>query len=344
LPISAEQVVLSFVEKINQADISGLALLLGPDQKFVEFEGERSRDSRDRVRDWQNYLNDNPNYRIYLQRIYKSGIKVILIGHTTGSHLDLEDIVEFHSEGVIWIAKVNEEKITHWQLIKDTLENYNLLGLDEFTRLFHPAHYAATIAKHLDLLPPGSRTEDVRNVRKFYSRLYRDADPEDLLLLAETLLFEEGYRFVPYEMIYYHPGAINALSPDRVTALGQGINDWSSADIYAHFIAGPAWKEGVISDTHIDDWISSDDLWWRRTAVVSTIYLDGDIAKMLRYTKYLLDDREDLIVKALSWVLRSAIKYDRSAVIDFLDAHNDRLAPRIKREVGHKLTTGLKNP
>jgi 3-methyladenine DNA glycosylase AlkD len=203
---------------------------------------------------------------------------------------------------------------------------------------------AATIAKHLDLLRAGSRTKDVRNVRKYYSRLYQHAPPEIMLAIAESLLFDQGYRFVPYELIFYHKGCIELLDPERVKSLGQGINDWSSTDIFARFIAGPAWKQGIITDELIEDWIRSPILWWRRAAVVSTIYLHGDVDRMIKYSKLLVEDKEDKISKALSWVLRSAIKYDRQAVKDFLTKYEPKLDARIKREVRNKLVTGLKNP
>ena len=344
MSMPADEVVLSFVEKINQGDLAGIKAMLARDRTFDDLAGDVTSDAEVTAEGWLNYLTENPDYKIYIRQAFKSGNRVILIGHTTGSHLDLPELVEFHTEGVIWLSEVNEGKVTTWQLLEDTQENYDARKLCEYDRLFKPALYAKTIAKHLDLLPPGSRTQDVRNVRKFYSRLYQDAQPEEMLLLAEKLLFEEGYRFVPYELIYYHPGAIKAMNAERALALGRDINDWSSADIYAHFILGPAWKKGVVTDKHIHHWIASEDLWQRRAAVVSTIYLDGDVDKMFHYTELLLDDHEDLIIKALSWVLRSAIQYDRDAVINFLDTYENRLAVRIKREVKNKLETGLKTP
>ncbi len=52
--------------------------------------------------------------------------------------------------------------------------------------------------------------------------------------------------------------------------------------------------------------------------LVSTIYTGGDPERMLKYSEMLIDDQEDLIVKALSWVLRRAIRYDQAGVERFL--------------------------
>ena len=51
-----------------------------------------------------------------------------------------------------------------------------------------------------------------------------------------------------------------------------------------------------------------------------------------------------MVIKALSWALRALVVHDAGAVRQFLADHEDRLAARVKREVRHKLTTGLKNP
>jgi 3-methyladenine DNA glycosylase AlkD len=58
----------------------------------------------------------------------------------------------------------------------------------------------------------------------------------------------------------------------------------------------------------------------------------------------LVDDPDDMVVKALSWALRSLVVHDPDGVRDFLGEHNDALAARVRREVTNKLETGLKNP
>lgn len=58
----------------------------------------------------------------------------------------------------------------------------------------------------------------------------------------------------------------------------------------------------------------------------------------------LIEDHDDMVVKALSWALRELIVHDPIEVDNFMNAHDDVLAARIKREVRNKLETGLKNP
>jgi len=335
---------LSLVEKINKHDVEGVIGLLSPDHRLIDIRGDIESDKSRIENAWKAYLETYPDYQIYIRRIILNDDVVYLMGHTTGSHLNLPDEEEFHEEGVIWASKVDQGKISLWQLYNDTLEEFNCLQLETFKEVYQPKLFARTIAKHLDLLHEDARTSDVRNVRKYYSRLYRYALPEKMLAISESLFFDQGYRFVPYELIYHHPGVIGLLNPERVKELGKGINNWSSTDIFAHYIVGPAWKQQIIPDSLIEEWLHSSSIWWRRAALVSTIYLYGDVGRMLEYSEVLIDDKEDLIIKAISWVLREATKYDPRAVKDFLSQHEDRLAARIKREVSNKLETGLKNP
>jgi 3-methyladenine DNA glycosylase AlkD len=122
-------------------------------------------------------------------------------------------------------------------------------------------------------------------------------------------------------------------------------------DSFARTLSGPAWLHGQVSDALIHRWARSEDHWWRRAALVSTVALNvrsrggtGDVPRTLAVCRLLVDDHDDMVVKALSWALRELVAHDPEAVRAFLGAHDEVLAARVKREVTNKLTTGLKNP
>jgi 3-methyladenine DNA glycosylase AlkD len=58
----------------------------------------------------------------------------------------------------------------------------------------------------------------------------------------------------------------------------------------------------------------------------------------------LLDDHDDMIVKAMSWALRALSKRDPEQTAAFIESHRERLHFRVVREVRNKLRTGLKTP
>jgi 3-methyladenine DNA glycosylase AlkD len=194
---------------------------------------------------------------------------------------------------------------------------------------------------------PDARTEPVRRVRREYSTRLVGAAPEDVLAVALALV--PSHRWVAYELIYHHPEGLSVLDVERVEELGRGIDTWDAVDAFGRYISGPAWQRRLIPDGAVHRWAGSGDRWWRRAALVSTVPLNlraaggtGDAARTLEVCRRLVADRDDMVVKAMSWALRALVQWDRDAVRAFLEAHGDVLAARVRREVHTKLETGLK--
>ena len=195
-------------------------------------------------------------------------------------------------------------------------------------------------------------TEAIREVRRKFSRRLADAPAQLVVALALQLVRHAAVpRFVAYELIQHHRLAAGSLKAKTLEDLGTGNKSWGEVDAFACYLAGPAWREGHVSDALIRRWASSNDRWWRRTAVVSTVALNskarggaGDARRTLMICKMLVADRDDMVVKALSWALRELSKRDPKSVRTFLREHDGVLAARVVREVHSKLKTGLKNP
>ncbi|HEY9518768.1 MAG TPA: DNA alkylation repair protein [Gemmatimonadales bacterium] len=190
-----------------------------------------------------------------------------------------------------------------------------------------------------------------RTLRRDWSRALRSRPASEVIRLALELVRDGGWgRLTAYELVASHPGGISALTPAAVARLGTGIADWVSADTFGCYVAGPAWREGRLPTRVVHGWLGSPDRWQRRVGVVCTVALNvrarggrGDPARTLAVCRRVVTDRDDMVVKALSWALRSLVEWDRDAVAEFLEAHDEDLASRIKREVRTKLRTGLKN-
>jgi 3-methyladenine DNA glycosylase AlkD len=216
----------------------------------------------------------------------------------------------------------------------------------------NPRALAAEIDAALAALPSRT-TADIRAMRQGFSKLIASASPAATLDLALRLMERPGFehRFIAYELVCHHRAALASLREKELLQLGRDLDSWNSVDTYACYLAGPAWREHQISDAVVRRWARSEDFWWRRTALVCTVALNnkarggrGDTERTLAICRLLMDDREDMVVKAMSWALRELAKRDPKAVRAFLDEHRESLAPRVIREVEHKLVTGLKNP
>jgi 3-methyladenine DNA glycosylase AlkD len=193
-------------------------------------------------------------------------------------------------------------------------------------------------------------TAALRRVRRNLSVKLRKVEPGDVKAVALALA-RAGRRWLGYEVINQHKAALRSLTLKEVEALGEGMASWDEVDSFGVLLSGAAWLEGAISDADVKRWARSKDLWWRRAALVSTVVLNaksrggrGDTKRTLMIAGMLVADHEDMVVKAMSWALRSLVPWDAKAVRAFLDEHDTGLAARVKREVRNKLRTGLKNP
>ena len=199
---------------------------------------------------------------------------------------------------------------------------------------------------------PVRNAQALRGLRREYSKRVEALPPRDVVRIA-TALIARGrvHRFMGDELIASRPDALATLDLAHLERLGSGISSWDQVDSFACTLSGPAWREGHIEDHAIEQWANSKDRWWRRAALVSTVPLNvrarggrGDAGRTLRICTLLIGERDEMIVKALSWALRALVARDPDAVRRFIGRNQARLAALVRREVLHKLATGRKNP
>lgn len=199
----------------------------------------------------------------------------------------------------------------------------------------------------------GWTAAELRGVRREYSRRLKNAEPHSVIELAERLLRvpRMHHRFVAYELIHHHRGALSRLNAKQVKRLGHGMASWGAVDCFAVYLAGPAWRERQVPSSQIHGWARASDRWWRRAALVSTVPLNsksrggsGEPQRTLEICRLLERDRDPMVVKALSWALRELAKREPRAVREYVAKRKDVLPALVVREVKNKLRTGLKNP
>ena len=157
-------------------------------------------------------------------------------------------------------------------------------------------------------------------------------------------------QLTAFEFLWKNKKALQALSVAQIMALGKNLDNWASVDSYCIYITGYCWRTGKIQDETIEMWAMSENRWIRRSALVSTVPLNlrarggtGDVERTLKICNLLVADRDDMVVKAMSWALRELSKSDKKAVEEFMSENAEKLHPRVKREVATKLLTGKKN-
>ncbi|MFH0759676.1 MAG: DNA alkylation repair protein [Bacteroidota bacterium] len=198
----------------------------------------------------------------------------------------------------------------------------------------------------------GVNNPDLKEMIKALRSRYREWTEREWIGLCKALVDQGIFecQVVAFEIIGRDRKLLNALGYEDVKDLGRNLDNWASVDHYTVGIFGVLWGKGVVKDYHIEKLLRSDKVWERRVAVVSTVALnlksrggEGDTARTLAVCEKVVDERHDMIWKALSWALRELSKRDRDAVCEFLEKQGHRMSKRVIREVSHKLEFGTKN-
>lgn len=99
------------------------------------------------------------------------------------------------------------------------------------------------------------------------------------------------------------------------------INNWDLVDTSCHQVVG-----GYLIDRPRDilyKLAKSDSLWERRISIISTFYFvrEGQLNDTFKIAELLVNDKQDLMHKAVGWALREAGKKDETKLLKFLDKH-----------------------
>ncbi|BBN59758.1 DNA alkylation repair protein [Hydrogenovibrio marinus] len=99
------------------------------------------------------------------------------------------------------------------------------------------------------------------------------------------------------------------------------INNWDLVDGSAPYVVGAYLLER--DKTLLYDWAISSILWERRIAMVSTFHFirNHQFDDTLKLAEILLQDKEDLMHKAVGWMLREVGKRDELVLKAFLKQH-----------------------
>lgn len=198
----------------------------------------------------------------------------------------------------------------------------------------------------------GVRNPEMKKLVKTWWIEIKEWPPEQLIHFAkeltETRIFECNQ--VAFELLWMNKKALSQLTLADLEFLGQNMDNWATTDTFSVYLSGWAWRNKQIADSNILKWLTSENLWWRRAAIVSTVGMNlksrggtGDTPRTLMICEKAVDDRRDMIVKALSWALRELSKHDRKSVEQFMEKHETYLANRVRREVYTKIKTGTKS-
>jgi len=160
-------------------------------------------------------------------------------------------------------------------------------------------------------------------------REYRGLTPTDILPLLMSPIHEERLFALLALVRCFEKG--DETTREQVYALylanTDHINNWDLVDISAPRIVGGFLLER--DRGQLDLLARSESLWERRIAILATFTFisHNQFEEVLLIARQLLHDREDLIHKAVGWMLREVGKREMAALESFLKKHC-RVMPR----------------
>jgi len=169
----------------------------------------------------------------------------------------------------------------------------------------------------------GVRVPAMRSV----ARRYRDLSLTDTLTLLQSAIHEERFLALVILKQKYRKGSLGEQSEiyEKYLDNTQYINNWDLVDTSAEHIVGAYLSNR--SRRPLYDLARSHCLWERRIAIMATFHFirNDEFDETLKLAGMLVTDTEDLIHKAVGWMLREIGKRGRSVEESFLNKYYQRM-------------------
>lgn len=192
----------------------------------------------------------------------------------------------------------------------------------------------------------------LRKLTKAWALEHKDISAEALAGLIGSLVRGESSteKIVGGLLLDYMPAQRKQLMPALYEDWLDHVEGWSEIDslCQGHFTPSemleqwPAWKKTIVKLS------KSKDIGKRRASMVLLItpaLNSGDerfselSLELIERTKH---EKDILITKAISWLVRCMVKHQRNVLVEYLEANKDTLPKIAVREVMAKLETGKK--
>ena len=158
------------------------------------------------------------------------------------------------------------------------------------------------------------------------SKKYQNLDLKNLQELLNSKIHE--HRLSALIILRFKYSSYAKASEDKQKSIVEfylkntkKINNWDLVDLSCHYILGNYLLD---RDRNILYKLArSTNLWERRIAIISTFEFirNNQCIDTLKISKILLNDKHDLIHKAVGWALREVGKKDKQIETNFLNIH-----------------------
>ncbi|MDF1595013.1 MAG: DNA alkylation repair protein [Acidimicrobiia bacterium] len=203
---------------------------------------------------------------------------------------------------------------------------------------------AAQMAAYMKTDMPfyGVQTPARRQIAREMKRRFVPRSAGEYCTMVETLwaLPHREEKYLAIGLAGAHPGFVTFEQIGLYRRLIVEGAWWDFVDTVASGLVGRVLRnEREVTRPVLDEWIDGEDMWLRRTAIISQLeHKDATDAEMLfDYCSRRAFEKEFFIRKAIGWALRQYARTDPTAVTAFLLEHRDELSGLSFREASKHL-------
>jgi 3-methyladenine DNA glycosylase AlkD len=157
----------------------------------------------------------------------------------------------------------------------------------------------------------------------------KSAEEYELVLreLWDASYREERYTAITYAKKYKKYQVMEMLPLYRMMIESGGWWDYVDA-VAAHLIGNLLMKYPTVMKPEMYRWIEDDNLWIRRTAILSQLRFKADVDREMLFTfcQKCLHEETFWIRKAIGWALRDFSKVYPDSVRQFVEKHRDEMS------------------
>jgi 3-methyladenine DNA glycosylase AlkD len=188
----------------------------------------------------------------------------------------------------------------------------------------------------------GVGAKDQREVARAAARRF-PADGRGAYEASVLALWELPHREEKHVAVAYAREFPRFVAPESLPLFERLVREgawWDFVDeIAVHLVGATLLKHPEEVWPVMDAWIEDEDMWIRRTALLSQNRHRGrtDEGRLFRYCLARAGEKEFFIRKAIGWALREYAYTAPDAVRRFIDEHRHALSPLSAREGGKHL-------
>ncbi len=116
-------IVLLFNECKRERDVEGMSRLMTDNHHLICYGHVDAADKESSVAAWTSFFKDYPGYLNHFTRIESRDDFVVIVGNSTCPD------EKFLNKPALWSARIEDDRISEWQVYEDTTDNREKLGI-----------------------------------------------------------------------------------------------------------------------------------------------------------------------------------------------------------------------